>query len=152
MPLRGRPERPRALPEPRFCPLRLYFENRAGRVSDHSAGYARLTYYSIARTSDELRALLGHVTRLLAQRPHGRLLVDQRLMQPFSLVEQQVVQQWLPQAVAEGRYRSGAILQAHDVFARLATGTATAPARDLNLTYRHFDDEPAAVDWLLVQP
>lgn len=132
--------------------MRLYFENRAGRVSDHSAGYARLTYHSNARTPDELRALLGHVTRLLAQRPHGRLLVDQRLMQPFSPVDQQIVQQWMPQAVAEARYRSGAILQAHDVFARLATGTATAHGRDLNLTYRHFEDETAAVDWLLAQP
>ena len=132
--------------------MRLYFENRAGRVSDHSAGYARLTYHATARTPDELRALLGHAARLMAQRPHGRLLVDQRLMQPFSPAEQQVLQAWMPQAVAEAGYRSGAILQAHDVFARLATGTATAASRALNLTYRHFDDETAAVDWLLTQP
>lgn len=132
--------------------MRLYFENRAGRVSDHSTGYARLTYHPAARTPEELRALLGHVTRLLAQYAHGRLLVDQRLMQPFSPVEQQVLQQWMPVAVAESRYRSGAILQAYDVFARLATGTATAHGRDLNLTYRHFTEEAAALDWLLAQP
>lgn len=151
MPLRSRSERLWLLSDPRFCPLRVYFENRAGRVSDHSAGYARLTYHSAARTPDELRALLGHVTRLLAQYAHGRLLVDQRLMQPFSPADQQVLQQWIPEAVAASRYRFGAILQAHDVFARLATGTAIARSREVNLTYRHFDDEPAAVDWLLAQ-
>ncbi|RAK68206.1 hypothetical protein [Hymenobacter edaphi] len=132
--------------------MRLYFENRAGRISDDPAGFARLTYFAGQRSEDELRALLGHVTRLLARRPDGRLLVDQRLMQPFSASEQQhMTQQWLPAAVAEGGYRYGAVLQAHDVFARLATAAVTTQGRDLNLTYRYFDDEPAAVQWLLTR-
>lgn len=133
--------------------MRLYFENRAGRISDDPAGFARLTYHAGQRSEDELRALLGHATRLLAQRNDGRLLVDQRLMQPFSASEQQhVMHTWLPSAVAEGGYRYGAVVQAHDVFARLATATVTNQGRGLNLTYRYFDDEPTAVEWLLTRP
>ncbi|MCC3156608.1 hypothetical protein LJ737_05120 [Hymenobacter sp. 15J16-1T3B] len=132
--------------------MRLYFENRAGRISDDPAGFARLTYHPGQRSEDELRALLGHVTRLLARRADGRLLVDQRLMQPFSASEQQhVMHQWMPAAVADGGYRFGAVVQAHDVFARLATASVTTQGRDLNLTYRYFDDEAPAVEWLLMQ-
>ena len=102
------------------------------------------------RKKDEFQALLGHTTRLLARRGDGRLLVDQRLMTPFTPDEQQfVIQEWLPLTILEGGYRYGAVVLAHDVFARLATATVVTAARDLPMTYRYFDNEAEAITWLV---
>ncbi|RTQ49753.1 hypothetical protein EJV47_13155 [Hymenobacter gummosus] len=126
--------------------MRLYFENRAGGVYADPAGFARLVYKPGPRAEG---ALLTHSRHLLA-RHHGRMLVDQRLMQPYSPVEQQLVrQEWLPLAIEENGYRYGAVVQAQDVFARLATATVLTQARNSKMTYRYFDDEAAATAWLL---
>ncbi|OUJ75886.1 hypothetical protein [Hymenobacter crusticola] len=130
--------------------MRIYYENQVGRSSEDALGFARLTYYHGSRKVEELRALLGHTTRLIARRGHGRLLIDQRLMLPFTPDEQRLVaQEWLPLMVLEGGYRFGAVVLAQDVFARLATATVVTAVRDLPMTYRYFDTESQAVAWLL---
>ncbi|HEX8349987.1 MAG TPA: STAS/SEC14 domain-containing protein [Hymenobacter sp.] len=130
--------------------MRIYYENRVGRLIDGSLGFARLIYHRGARKEDEFRAFLGHTVRLLARRGDGRLLVDQRLMTPFTPDEQKfVLEEWLPRTVQEGGYRNCAVVLAHDVFARLATATVITSARNLPLTFRHFDDEAEAIAWLV---
>ena len=131
---------------------RVYYENGVGRATDDSLGFARLTYREAPRTKEAFQALLGHVSRLLAQRGDGCLLVDQRLMQPFTPEEQTyVVEQWVPRAVQEGNYRFGAVVVAHNVFARLATSMVVTAVRDLPILYRYFEEEAEAVTWLLQQ-
>ena len=70
-------------------------------------------------------------------------------MPPYLPAEQDyVVQQWLPRTIVEGQYRFGAVVQAHDVFARLAMNTIRTQAQELPLTYRFFPDEAEAIGWL----
>jgi hypothetical protein len=131
---------------------RVYYENAVGRATDDPLGFARLTYREGIRNKEEFQALLGHVSRLLAQRGDGCLLVDQRLMQPFTPEEQAyVIEQWLPRAAQEGGYRFGAVVVAHNVFARLATSLVVTAVRDLPMAYRYFQEEAEAVTWLLQQ-
>ncbi|KUG08067.1 hypothetical protein ASU33_07645 [Solirubrum puertoriconensis] len=114
--------------------------------------YVRLEYFAGKRQLAELQALLGHVTRALAKHGTGKLLVDQRLMTPFSPEEQVfVLEDWLPRANAEGGYRWGAVLQAHNVFARLATALVVTQMQGKPMTYQYFTDENAAVAWLVAQ-
>ncbi|WP_324674834.1 hypothetical protein [Hymenobacter sp. GOD-10R] len=129
--------------------MRIYYENRVGYSSEDPLGFARLTYQRGLRKGDELRSLLGHTTRLIARRGDGRLLIDQRLMTPFTPDEQHfVMQEWLPLTILEGGYRFGAVILAQDVFARLATATVVTAVRNLPMTYRYFDTESQAIAWL----
>jgi hypothetical protein len=129
-------------------PTSLYFVNDAGLVQAY-AGYVRLQYYPGPRRFDEFTALLHHVTRALARYQLGKLLIDQRQMTVYGPAEKvHVVQHWLPRTIVEGQYRYGAVVQAHDVFARLAIDTMRTQARELPLTYRFFPDEEAAIRWL----
>lgn len=131
---------------------RIYYENAVGRASDDPLGFARLTYQAGLRPRDSFQALLGHVTRLLARRGDGCLLVDQRRMAPFTPEEQAyVIEQWLPRTVQEGGYRYGAVIVAEDVFARLATASVVTAVRDLPMQYRYFEQEAEAIRWLLDQ-
>ncbi len=130
----------------------VYYENPVGRAVDDPMGFARLTYQAGQRSHGSFIALLGEVRRLMAERKDGYLLVDQRLMSPFTPDEQgYVIQQWLPRLVADAGYRFGAILVAQDVFARLATATVVAAVRDLPITYQFFEQESEAVTWLIAQ-
>ncbi|MDF7814007.1 hypothetical protein [Hymenobacter sp. YC55] len=131
---------------------RVYYENAVGRAVDDPLGFARLTYHTGSRPRDAFQALLGHVTRLLARRGDGCLLVDQRRMASFTPEEQAyMIEQWLPRTVQEGGYRYGAVIVAEDVFARLAMAAVVTGVRALPLQYRHFEQESAAVSWLLEQ-
>ncbi len=130
----------------------VYFENAAGRIWDHPAGYLRLHYHPGPRTATDFRALLTHAANALRRTGYGRLLVDQRQMLPFAPAEQQwMIGEWLPHTVETAGYRYGAVLLAHDVFARLAMNRVVLATRQLPHTYHHFDDEAAALAWLLAQ-
>jgi len=131
---------------------RLYFENAAGRVEEDTDGYVRLVYYPNPRQSLVWQGLLQHTKHLLTRQGLGLMLIDQRRMPPFSSADQNwLVEQWIPQAILEGGYRYGAIIQAEDAFARLSMETVRTQARNSPLTYRYFQDEQSAVAWLLAQ-
>jgi len=128
----------------------LYFENSAGRVWEEPAGYLRLEYRTGPRKEHHFRALLTHVGHALTRRAWNRLLVDQREMEPYSPGEQAWMStEWLPRAVHEAGYRYGAVLVAHNVFARLAMDQLAMATRGLPHTYRMFEGEAEAAAWLL---
>lgn len=132
-------------------PTSLYFGNAAGVVQEY-ADHVRLRYHPGPRRFEEFSALLHHVTRALARYQLGKLLIDQRQMTPYLPTEQvYVVEHWLPRTIVEGQYRYGAVVQAHDEFARLAMDTIRTQAQELPLTYRFFPDELVAVSWLQAQ-
>jgi hypothetical protein len=134
-----------------LLPTSLYFTNAAGLVQEY-ADYVRLQYYPGPRRFEEFTALLNHVTRALSRYRLGKLVIDQRQMTPYLPAEQvHLVQHWLPRTIVEGQYRYGAVVQAHDVFARLAMDTIRTQAQDLPLTYRFFPDEMEAIRWLHAQ-
>ncbi|WP_460501498.1 STAS/SEC14 domain-containing protein [Hymenobacter agri] len=97
----------------------------------------------------QFRALLMHAAQALSRRHWSGMLVDQREMAPFSPAEQAwMTGEWLPNAVHEHGYRRGAILVAHNVFARLAMTQLVLGVRELPHTYRTFETEAEAVAWL----
>jgi hypothetical protein len=104
-------------------PTSLYFTNAAELVQEY-ADYVRLQYYPGPRHFDEFTPLLNHVTRALARYRLGKLLIDQRQMSPYLPAEQiHLVQLRLPRTIVDEQYRYGAVVQAHDVFARFAMDT-----------------------------
>ncbi|MGI4874346.1 MAG: hypothetical protein ACRYFX_24580 [Janthinobacterium lividum] len=132
-------------------PTSLYFTNAAGLVQEY-ADYVRLQYYPGPRRFDEFTALLHHVTRALSRYRLGKLLLDQRQMTPYLPDEQvHLVQHWLPRTIVEGQHRYGAVVQARDVFARLAMDTIRTQAQELSLTYRFFSEEAQAISGLQAQ-
>ncbi|WP_201979655.1 hypothetical protein [Hymenobacter rubidus] len=130
----------------------LYFENSSGRIWEEPEGYLRLEYGAGAREAVQFRSLLTHAAQAMSRRQWNKMLVDQREMAPFSPSEQDwMTNEWLPRAVSEHGYRYGAILVAHNVFARLATNQFMMASRGLPHVYRTFEAEAAAVAWLQEQ-
>lgn len=128
----------------------LYFENSVGRVWEEPEQFIRLQYKPGPRDAVQFRALLTHAAQALSRRRWSGMLVDQREMAPFSPTEQAwMTGEWLPNAVHEHGYRRGAILVAHNVFARLAMTQLVLGVRELPHTYRTFETESEAVAWLL---
>ena len=128
----------------------LYFENSAGRIWEEPKDYLRLEYYAGNREEIQFQALLMHLLHALRRRGTGKILVDQRAMAPFNTSEQAwMATEWLPRAVLEGGYRYGAVIVAHNVFARLVMTQLVMSTRNLPHTYRTFDGEEAALAWLL---
>ena len=127
----------------------LYFENNVGRLWEEPAGYLRLEYKPNPRETVQFRALLTHTAQALSRRQWAAILVDQRQMTPFNPAEQAWMSgEWLPKAVHEHGYRHGAVLVAHNVFARLAMTQLVFSTRDLPHLYRTFEDEGEALTWL----
>lgn len=130
----------------------LLFTNAAGTLAADPAGFLRVVWPAGPRTLADTQALFGAVAEGLETRGWGRVLVHQVEMLPFSAAEQQwVAHEWLPEAVRHG-YRHGAVIVSTDAYTRLATAYITTSVSGLPLRYRSFDDEAAAVAWLLRQP
>lgn len=128
----------------------LYFENSTGRLWEEPEGYLRLEYKPGPRELMQFRAMLTHTAQALSRRQWTRILVDQRQMAPFNPAEQAwMTTEWLPKAVHEHGYRHGAVLVAHNVFARLAMTQLVLASRDLPHTYRTFESEAEALAWLM---
>ena len=126
------------------------FENSVGRIWEEPEAYLRLEYRPGPREELQFRALLNHLAQALVRRGWDSVLVDQRAMTPFSSDEQAwMMSQWLPRAVHESGYRCGAVVVAHNVFARLAMMQLVLGSRDLPHTYRTFENDADAVAWLL---
>jgi len=132
---------PSALPAPLF-----YFQNPVGRLLEHPRGYALIEYHPGPRQLADLQGLLAQLVRLLTQRGWGKVLADQRLMQPYTPEESAWIRaNWLTRDVV---FR-GAILLPHDVFARLASSQLVHEAKAASLSYRLFEEAAAAEAWLL---
>lgn len=127
----------------------LYFENNAGRLFEHIDGYVVFQYHAGKRTLADLQALLTHTSNLLDRNQWHRLLGDQRLMSPFTEEESTwITTYWLDGSRQRPGGIYGAIILAHDVFARLAMTQVMHEAKASALTYRLFESEEKAVAWL----
>lgn len=134
-------------------PLRLHFENAAGRLSEQAGsrqdGHIVVEYCAGPRQLGDLQTLLGYAKRLLAQRGWHKVLGDQRWMQPFTDEEQRwVTDLWLNFSHPRPTALFGAVVLAPDVFAQLADDVAHGQAQLSAMTYRLFDDPAPARAWL----
>lgn len=136
---------------PPAVPSAILLKNNAGQVIVDPAGFLRLHWSDQPRTFAETCAMFTTAAAALARYEWGRILISQINMRPFS-PQEQISQQWLPEAVRTSGYRYGAVVVATNVLTRLATAYVTASFADLPLRYRSFDAEQEAITWLLQQP
>ena len=130
----------------------IYFKNSIGCIWEEPQAYLRLDYYPGIREEALFQALLTHARQAMQRRGWSRMLVNQQEMSPLTPKEEAwMVNEWLPQAVRENGYRYGAVLVAHNVFARLAMTSLVMTSRKLGHMYRNFEHEPEAIAWLLAQ-
>lgn len=130
----------------------LSFKNDAGSLWEEPQGYLRLDYNPGRRNETQFQELLTHARLALHQRGWSRMLVNQQQMSAFSPSEERwMTTEWLPQAVREDGYRHGAIVVAHNVFARLATANLVLSSRQLGHVYRNFENDEEAARWLVSQ-
>jgi hypothetical protein len=137
--------RPSALP--------IYFKNAAATLREHPDGYVLFEYQAGKRALTDFQAALTHTGNLLRLRGWYKIMGDQRLMSPFTEEETAwVMTYWLDQS----RQRAGgiyaAVLLANDVFARLSATQLRHEAKASAMTYRLFEEETAAEQWLLSLP
>ncbi|MGI4742832.1 MAG: hypothetical protein ACRYG7_47345 [Janthinobacterium lividum] len=135
-----------------FAPLSLYFENAAGQVREHPAGYAVICYSLGKRQPETFEALAVQLGRLLLLRGWHRLLSDQREMTPLSEAEKTwITDEWLTGKIRRPAALWEAVLVPVDVFARLSVGQilnqTTAAAG--TITLQSFTEEAAAHAYLL---
>jgi hypothetical protein len=127
----------------------LYFENAAGRLLEHPDQYVIFQYHPGKREFADLQALLTHTGILLRRNNWHKLLGDQRQMAPFTEQERAwIVEYWLDARLQRPGGIYGAVLLAHDVFARLSMNQVMHDAQASSLTYRLFEDEAEAAAWL----
>lgn len=132
---------------------RLYFNNPVGRIMEHPDGYAHVIYEPGPRRLDYLQAFLTHVGQLLRLRGWHKIFGDQRLMTPYTPEESQwIVDYWLTAEQRGSTTIYGAVLLPQDAFARLSVSQVMTEAQAAALTYRQFDSEAAAHEWLRQVP
>jgi hypothetical protein len=135
------------------APLRLHFENPAGRVFEQPAGRGRghieVEHSPGPRRFSDLQTLLGHAKQLLTQRGWHKLLGDQRFMVPFTAKEEHwVTAHWLKVSSSHSRTLLGAVVLPADVYAQLPADVAATPGQASAMTYRLFNDPELARTWL----
>lgn len=129
-----------------------YFENFAGRVEPHPH-YVKLVWYQLPRFSLLRRELLNQLLVALELVEHGKVLIDQRQQLPYSDSDAAwMLLDWLPRAVTKGNYLYSALLAAKNPIVRFDTHyMQTQAARQHLITSQSFEEETAAVAWLLRQ-
>ncbi|QKG51462.1 hypothetical protein [Hymenobacter sp. BRD67] len=128
----------------------IYFKNDVGCLWEEPLAYLRLEYCAGSREESQFRALLTHTRQALQRRGWSKLLIDQQQMSPFTSGEEAwMTTEWLPRAVLENGYRYGAVVVAHDVFARLAMTNVVMTSRRLGHIYRSFEHDAEAIAWLV---
>lgn len=133
-------------------PIKLYFENSAGRLLEHPEGFVVVQYKAGKRRFEELQVFLTNAKELLQQRGWYKLLGDQREMTAYTEQERAwITDNWLNKPTRAGQPYYAAILLSHDVFARLSMNLIINEARESGMVYRLFEEEVPATAWLRQQ-
>ncbi|MGI4833523.1 MAG: hypothetical protein ACRYFK_08695 [Janthinobacterium lividum] len=135
--------------------LPLYFENAAGHVREHPAGYGIINYNAGKRAAGSFVELGTQMGQLLVARRWARFLSDQRLLAPLSETEKTwVTDFWIGQQVPRPAHLAEAILLASDVFTRLSLAQILNQSSSAigSLTIQRFESESTAHAWLLALP
>ncbi|GAB2969172.1 hypothetical protein GCM10027048_45110 [Hymenobacter coalescens] len=128
----------------------LFFDNPAGRILHHPVGYIRLDWHRAPSRDAHVRALYEAATEALCTFGLTRILTDHRHMPPISAAMQRwLADEWVPSTVRRCGYNRGAIIQAFNLFNRLATSQIVSQVGHVPLTLQYFDHEQEAERWLL---
>jgi hypothetical protein len=127
----------------------LYFENQAGHLYYHPAGFVRLAWATGRLPVAVIQVFYEQVLELLISTDCRRLLSEHGLRAPLPQQAQQwLTDNWIPRAIARSHTRHCAIVEGADPMHRLSTQSvvSTAPA---GFVFKRFDNVPAAEQWLL---
>ncbi len=125
-----------------------YFSNVAAIISYAPAGYVRLDWQPVAASATELRAIYEHVLRAMHHHRSTALMSvhNQRPPMPTD-VQEWLVQNWIPRAVAEVSFSLCAIVEAATPLSRLAA-RAVGTSLKKQLSYAFFATDTEADAWL----
>ncbi|OON69653.1 hypothetical protein B0919_06880 [Hymenobacter sp. CRA2] len=126
------------------------FENAAGCVYHQEAGYLHLAWSRKQARDADVKALYEATAQALGQYKCTRILSDHRHMPPVSpAVQRWLADVWVPGTVRDYGYNRGAVIQAFNVFNRLATNQIVTQIAHVPLAVSNFDNEHEAARWLL---
>ncbi|MBF9239444.1 hypothetical protein I2I05_18775 [Hymenobacter sp. BT683] len=132
-----------------MVPTRFYFSNAVGAVDFVPQAYVYLHWTGAPLTSPEFRALYVHVRNLLQRHKLKAILADHHAMPeaPDEADRLWLLDQWLPQTLAETALARYAALPTPDPGHRLHTETVLDGLRR-RLQVAVFDDLDQASAWL----
>lgn len=128
------------------------FENSAGTIWYHSSGYIRLVWHRGPVRDAFVRDLYNAATESLRQYAVTRIMSDHRHMPPLSpALQRWLSDEWVPTAVREANYSRGAVVQAYNLFNRLATDQIVTQLNNAQspMQVEYFDNDQEAERWLL---
>jgi hypothetical protein len=128
----------------------LFFDNPAGRIWHHPAGFVRLEWHRAPGSETHVRALYQAASEALLQFGITRIMSDHRHMPPLSpALQRWLADVWVPETMQATGYSRGAVIQAFNLFNRMATNQIVSQLAGLPLAVAYFDNEPEAERWLL---
>lgn len=134
----------------------VFFENTAGQVLAHPAGYGVLRYRSARRQPTDIADLLSSLGRMLLAHGWNRFLADNRQMTALNEAEKNwFATKWLGQGgqhVPRPAPLYGAVVLPTEVIARLAITQMLNEADAATMVYRTFTEEAAATAYLAGLP
>ncbi|MDB5234787.1 MAG: hypothetical protein JWR44_1780 [Hymenobacter sp.] len=132
-----------------MSPTLLYYRNPLGSISYNSLGFVVLKWSAAPITTPELHSLYSHTIQALRHHHTCKLLTNQVERQPLPIEAQQwIVEQWIPQAIAECAYSHCAIVECEQEANRAATRAIGSRVAG-SLQFRYFPTPDAAQEWLL---
>ncbi|MGI4871104.1 MAG: hypothetical protein ACRYFX_07990 [Janthinobacterium lividum] len=129
---------------------RLLFQSSVALIAHELVGYLRITLEPGQHPSAELRAMFVESWRLHQAAGLHRVLFDQRLAVPFSEADKMwFIESFTPRLARQNAATRFAHLTATNVFARLSMVPMAAGIYHQGDSYKSFEEEAAALQWLL---
>jgi hypothetical protein len=127
----------------------VFFEHPLGRITQEAEGFIRLQWLAGLRDTAAVRAIFEQLTRTCQRTACPRLLIDERLAEPFAEdAKSWLLEHGLPGLCQPSGYAQVAVISATDVYARLSAVSARAESQRLGLPFRAFASEAEARTWL----
>ncbi len=130
--------------------LSVVFENDAGQLLEHPAGYISVRYFRQKRGPADLPALVTELGRRLLLRGWHCILGDSRALPVLSEAEKTwLATNWMGRQIPRPPRLWVASVLPVDVFARLSVGQVQHGTAPENITYKLFTDPELAHEWLV---
>jgi hypothetical protein len=126
----------------------LYFQNAAGKLFYHPAGYVRMAWSAERLPLDVLQAYYEQALKLLRTLGAHKILSDHGGRAPLLAAAQVwLTEDWIPRAIREVGFNYCAIVDGMDPMHRLSTQSvvSAAPAA---LTFKRYASVADAEAWL----
>lgn len=125
-----------------------YLHNAAAVISYHAAGYVQLDWTSVATSSQELKAIYEHLLQAMKYFGASKVMTVHGQRPPMTQdVQQWLIEEWVPRAVAEVNYSCCAVVEAQTPLSRLAARTVGGGLLGL-LRHAYFVEQEEAASWL----